>query len=116
MLDTFTPTRPEWEVAGMEEEEEMNEKQLIEENKFENRIKYKCQNTIEECNYSNAYKSSPLNNIITCEKCGKLFKHKKSLKKHNIIHPDCVRFDQISSFKHLFKISDISKSIKSCGE
>ena len=104
-LDTFSPIKPEWEVQGVEGEQEMKEEEHMKEIKNnEFYVSESQQNsTDEDINFGERN--------MSCKKCGKTFKHKKSLKKHNLRIPLCDSSYQTKTEGSLIKIPDISKKI-----
>ena len=125
-LDSFCPSKPEWEMESEDGEDEFKVEERMDE-KMEERIeehmakrreiknerKYSKQDIFQESKFQYIDICKSLQIIITCDKCGKLFKHKKSLKRHKKGIPFCDQMVLINSGKLFLDMSDLSKSIKS---
>ena len=101
-LDTFSPSRPEWELE-MEMEEEMEVEVMEMDEGLKKRELFRV------CSEHFGH----LNKSIKCDKCGKKFKHKKSLKRHNNKIPFCDQSQFINSIKYNINVIDLAKNIKS---
>ena len=97
-------------------EEKMEEKKnerMVMGREMENETKYSKQDIFQESKVLYVDKCGHLQKIITCEKCGKVFKHKKTLKRHKKLLPFCDQMVLINSGKFCHDMIDLSKRIKS---